>query len=415
MDDSSNLPATERIRVSLLTGGMDPPYVLGLLSGLIGHPVLIDVIGNDEMKNHAVMQNSQVVYHNFRGNQGEHSTIIEKVTRIILYYIQLVWYALKTDSKVFHILWFNKFTYFDRTILNLCYKLLGKKLIYTAHNVNAGERDGTDTLLNRLTLRCLYRMVDHIIVHTDKMKDQLIREFGVKERRVTVIVFGINNTSPRSQATRNDARSMLGVGNQERIILFFGNIAPYKGLDVLVKALARLKKDGEAPKLLIAGKLKDAKSMPYWEDIGRTIEEHNLQGHVIKKIEFIPDQDVELYYKAADVLVLPYRHIFQSGVLFLAYSFGLPVIAADVGSLRNDIVEGKTGFVCRPEDVDHLADTMAQYFRSDLYKNLSTSREEITRYANEKYSWQQGGEATYAVYRSLQQVEWSHDRSGIVR
>ena len=66
--------------------------------------------------------------------------------------------------------------------------------------------------------------------------------------------------------------------------------------------------------------------------------------------EFIPDEETEIYFKAADVLVLPYRHIYQSGVLFLGYSFGLPVLAADVGSLKDEIVEGKTGFVFRPED-----------------------------------------------------------------
>jgi D-inositol-3-phosphate glycosyltransferase len=405
MDNTCIPPAIERIRVSLLTGGMDPPYVLGLLSGLIGHPVLIDVIGNDEMKDQAVMQNQQILYCNFRGNQDEHSTITKKISRIVRYYIQLMWYAFRADSKVFHILWFNRFIYFDRTILNLYYKLLGKKLIYTAHNINAGERDGTDTFLNRLSLRWLYGIVDHIIVHTDKMKDQLIREFDVAEQRVTVMVFGINNTSPRSQMTRQGARDVLGIGIQEQVLLFFGNIAPYKGLDILVKALATLKKNGQAPKLLIAGKIKDSKSLLHWADIERTIEEHNLHQHIIKTIEFIPEQDVELYYKAADVLVLPYRHIFQSGVLFLGYSFGLPVIATDVGSLKNDIVEGHTGFVCRPEDVDHLASTIRRYFRSDLYTNLSMGREDISRYANEKYSWQQGGDTTYAIYRRLLQVK----------
>jgi len=397
------------MRVSLLTGGMDPPYVVGLLSGIIGNPVRIEVIGNDEMKDQAVMRSQQVVYYNLRGNQDDHSTVVQRIVRFLRYYVKLVRYASSTDSEIFHILWFNRFTYFDRTILNLYYKLLGKNLIYTAHNVNAGERDGTDNLLNRLSLRYLYGVVDHIIVHTDKMKEQLIREFGVSERRITVMVFGINNTSPRSRATRFDARKILGVGNHERLVLFFGNIAHYKGLDILVKALARLKNDGEAPKLVIAGKVKDAKSIPHWKEIEKTIEEHNLREYIIKKIEFIPDQDVELYYKAADVSVLPYRHVFQSGVLFLSYSFGLPVIAADVGSLKNDVVEGKTGFVCRAEDAEHLADTITQYFRSGLYKNLNVSREEISRYANEKYSWRQGGATTYAVYSSLQQLKRSHD------
>ena len=76
---------------------------------------------------------------------------------------------------------------------------------------------------------------------------------------------------------------------------------------------------------------------------------------------------MELYIKAAGVLVLPYVHIFQSGVPFLAYSFGLPVIATDVGTLRQDIVEGRTGFVCRPQDSSDLARTIDKYFESELF------------------------------------------------
>ncbi len=86
-------------------------------------------------------------------------------------------------------------------------------------------------------------------------------------------------------------------------------------------------------------------------------------GEYFSRADFIPDDETEVYFKAADVLVLPYRHIYQSGVLFLGYSFGLPVLAADVGALKEDIVEGKTGFVFRPEDPADLAETIARLFR----------------------------------------------------
>ena len=76
---------------------------------------------------------------------------------------------------------------------------------------------------------------------------------------------------------------------------------------------------------------------------------------IIRKIEYVPDEDTEIYFKAADVLILPYTHVFQSGVLFLAYSFGLPAIAADVGSLREEIIEGETGLVFKPRDSVDLA------------------------------------------------------------
>src|SRR5207245_6751110 len=132
--------------------------------------------------------------------------------------------------KVFHILWNNKFELFDRTLLMLYYKLLGKKIALTAHNVNAGRRDSNDSALNRLTLRIQYRLADHIFVHTEAMKSELLGSFGVAERRVSVIAFGINNSVPDTDLTPESAKQRLGIGGGDRVILFFGNIGPYKGL-----------------------------------------------------------------------------------------------------------------------------------------------------------------------------------------
>jgi len=119
------------------------------------------------------------------------------------------------------------------------------------------------------------------------------------------------------------------------------------------------------------------------------------------RIAYIPDEEVEIYFKSADVLILPYKHIFQSGVIFLSYNFGLPVIATDVGSLREDIVDGRNGFISEPESPDDLADKIEAYFHSDLYRNLNGNRSIIIQEANEKYSWEKIGDKTCALYTSL--------------
>src|SRR5205814_8670289 len=105
--------------------------------------------------------------------------------------------------------------------------------------------------------------------------------------------------------------------------------------------------------------------------------------------------------KAADVLVLPYSHVFQSGVLFLGYSFGLPAIAADVGSLKEEVIEGKTGFMFKPRDVSDLARKIDRYFKSDLFHNLEAHRTYIKGYANERYSWCKVARITTSVYAKL--------------
>ena len=124
-------------------------------------------------------------------------------------------------------------------------------------------------------------------------------------------------------------------------------------------------------------------------------------GRILLRAGYIPDEETEVYFKAADVLVLPYRHIYQSGVLFLGYSFGLPVLAADVGALKDEIVEGKTGFIFRPEDPADLARTIDRYFASDLFANITSRRQVIRDFATERHSWDVVGRMTLGVYASL--------------
>jgi glycosyltransferase involved in cell wall biosynthesis len=90
--------------------------------------------------------------------------------------------------------------------------------------------------------------------------------------------------------------------------------------------------------------------------------------------------------------------------LFLGHSFGLPVLTADVGSLKDDIVEGKTGFVFRPEDPVDLARAIERYFASDLYRELNSRRQQIRDYATQRHSWDLVSEMTMSVYARLLQI-----------
>ena len=131
---------------------------------------------------------------------------MEKLSKVLLYYVTLVRYVAHSSPKILHILWNNKFELFDRTILMLYYKALGKRVAFTAHNVNRAKRDAKDSWFNRVTLRIQYRLCDHIFVHTQKMKDELCRDFAVTEKGVTVIPFPINNASPNTELTSVEAK-----------------------------------------------------------------------------------------------------------------------------------------------------------------------------------------------------------------
>lgn len=391
--------AIEKRPVALLTGGADRPYVFGIAPVLISQGVTLDLIGSDELDCPEFHSGPGVNFLNLRGDQRPDSSFVRKVSRVLMYYGKLIRYAATAKPRIFHILWNNKFQLFDRTLLMLYYRLLGKRIVFTAHNVNAGIRDSKDSSLNRLTLRIQYRLCDHIFVHTGKMKAELSEGFGVEAARVTVIPFGINNSLPNTQLTPAEAKQRLGIREGEKTILFFGNITPYKGLEYLIAACQQLQTRSDDYRLIIAGSPDNCKR--YWTAIREAIRENVQRGRVVLRAGFIPDEEVELYFKAADVFVLPYTHIYQSGVLFTGHSFGLPVLAADVGSLKEEIVEGKTGFVFKPGDPVDLARAIERYFASDLFKDLNRRRQEIIDFATERHSWDVVGQMTRGVYAGL--------------
>ena len=389
-----------KLRISLLTGGQDIHYALGLLSGLVPQPLEIEFIGNDLWQDAYVAKSGNVTYYNLRGDQTVEAPLRTKVIRVFKYYLKLVNYAARTRSKLFHIQWLNKFTFFDRTLLNIYYKLLGKKIVFTAHDINYEKLVDRDSFLNRLSLKFMYRIVDHIIVHTEKMKSELVETYHVNKTKISVIPFGINEVIPRTDLTREQARIKLSLLACEKVILFFGNIAPYKGLEFLIHSLAQLREKSENIKLIIAGRIKDD-SQEYWRGIERNIREFGLEDAILRRIEYIPEPEAEIYFKAADVLILPYKNIFQSGVIYTSYRFGLPVIATDVGSLKNDVIVGQTGFICKSENPEDLADKIVQYFKSGLFNDLNTTREKIIQHARTNHSWELTGQRTYNLYKSL--------------
>ena len=385
--------------MALLTGGGDRPYAFGLATALIAKGAAMDLIGSDDLDFPEFHRKSRVRFLNLRGDQNSNVSFLRKTLRVFAYYVRLIWYAATAKPGIFHILWNNKFQTFDRTLLMLYYRLLGKKIVLTVHNVNIGKRDAKDSLFNRLTLQIQYRLTDRLFVHTDKMKLELVDEFGVHPSRITVIPFGINNSVPNTSLTSAGAKEQLRVQAGRRTLLFFGNIAPYKGLEYLIQAFQQVQARSDSYLLIIAGRPKDCEE--YWAPIRETISEDVEKGRILLKTVYISDEDTEVYFKAADVLVLPYTHVYQSGVLFLAHSFGLPVIAADVGSLKDDILEGKTGFVFRSEDPVDLARAIESYFASDLYPHLDSRRQEIRAYAASRHSWETVSLITMSVYSSL--------------
>ena len=388
-----------RGKVALLTGGDDKPYVLGLTQALTDDEIQVEVVGSDALRVPELLNNPGVRFLNLRGSQRPDAGAAAKALRVARYYGRLICYAATSKPRILHILWNNKFELFDRTLLMLYYRILGKRVVLTAHNVNAAKRDHRDSWMNRMSLRIQYNLCDRIFVHTARMRDELSNGFGVSEKKIRVIPFGINQTARKTRLSSAEARGRLGIGVDEKVLLFFGQIAPYKGLAYLISAFSSLTNDGQRYRLIIAGKPKW--SGDYWTEVKSMIAEAGVGSYVTERIEHVPDEETEVFFKAADLLILPYTDIFQSGVLFLGYNFGLPAVVTDVGSLADDVVEGKTGFVCKPKDASDLERAIERYFASPLFRDLDHQRILIKQFANERYSWSKVAAITSAAYADL--------------
>jgi D-inositol-3-phosphate glycosyltransferase len=389
------------IAMALLTGCQDRHYAFGLAMALASRGICVDVVGGDEIDSPELHTSPNLHFLNFRKGQSNHTNFAQKLWKVIVYYANIFQYVARSKPRILHILWNYKLELFDRTILMLYYKVAGKKVVLTVHNVNQARRDSKDSWLNRTTLKIQYQLCDSIFVHTQKMKQELCQDFGVADETVAVIRYPINNAFADTELTPAAAKQRLGLREDEKAILFLGRIVPYKGIEYLLDAFRLLLDEKPAKyRLIVAGEPKKG-SEEYRDEILGFVKRNFDQEQVILRMQYIPDSEMELYLKGADVLVLPYKEIFQSGILFMSYTFGLPVVATDVGSFREDIIEGRTGFLCQPGDPAELAKAIKTYFASDLYRNLKVRRQELKDYANANHSWHGVAELTHAAYAKI--------------
>lgn len=181
--------------------------------------------------------------------------------------------------------------------------------------------------------------------------------------------------------SKQEARAKLGIGSTENILLFFGFIRKYKGLDILLDAIKILKSAnnavaGNGVKLLIAGE--------FYEDrkaYDEQIEKLDIKDSLILRTDFIPDSEVKYYLCAADVVVQPYRTATQSGVTPLAYHFNKPMIVTNVGGLPALVPDNKVGLIAEP-DAASIAAKIVEYFQKGEQHFLPHFLIE-----KQKYSW----------------------------
>jgi len=241
------------------------------------------------------------------------------------------------------------------TILSTIKKNKHSRIVCIADNIVPHEKRPGDRLFTRYFLR----YCDAVVTMSDQVSKDLLL---------------LNNTKPFRQVPhplydhfgeavpKLNARKKLGIDENEKLILFFGFIRKYKGLDLLLKAMSDKRLAEQKIKLLIAGEFYENEK-PY-QDL---IERLEIADRILCHTHFIADPDVRYYLCAADAVVQPYRHATQSGVSPLAYHFERPMIVTDVGGLADGVPHDRAGLVCKP-DSHAIADAILRFYeRGEAY------------------------------------------------
>lgn len=190
---------------------------------------------------------------------------------------------------------------------------------------------------------------------------------------------------------RKDALSKLNLNSEDSYLLFFGFIRAYKGLDLLIEAYSDKRLRNRKLKLIVAGEFYED-ATPYKD----MVKKNNLENEVIFFDHFIRDDEVPVFFSAADLVVQPYKSATQSGVTQIAFYFEKPMLVTDVGGLREIVADQKCGYVVRPES-EAIADAIVDFFDN----NRKESFAEGVRQEKEKFSWDKMTKAIGEVYRNI--------------
>jgi glycosyltransferase involved in cell wall biosynthesis len=273
------------------------------------------------------------------------------------------------------------------TISSLLRTFTRSRILFICHNVVAHESRFMDNLCTKSVLR----KGDYYLVHSDddfkNLKGILPRANVKKTYHPSYDVFNYQDTS------KDATRQQLGLAG--RVLLFFGFVRPYKGLKYVIEALPLIR-ERLAVTLLVVGEFWEKKE-PYL----RRIDELKVQDSVRIVDDYIPNEKVQTYFGASDVVILPYVSGTGSGIVQMAYGFNKPVIATRVGSLPDVVQDGVTGFLVEPGSAEAIADAVIRFYEENRETNFI---QHITE-EREKYSWDRMVEVIESFVTSSESYE----------
>lgn len=264
------------------------------------------------------------------------------------------------------------------TIAHLVKRNTGVKIVFICHNVVPHEGGGV--IDRRLALTVLSRG-DAMVVHSEQDRLRLLALLPeARVYKAAIPTYAPLGDGAAGHAGR-DLRRELGLPEGAPVVLFFGFVRPYKGLEYLIQAM-RSVRERVGAHLLVVGEFWTAP-----EFYQRYADEFGVSDAMTIVNRYVPNEDLGQYFALADAVVLPYVSATQSAVVQLAFGFGKPVITTRVGGLHEVVEDGVTGLIVPPQDEGALAEAIVRYFEAGLAAPMAENVRRVG--AGRTFSWQQ--------------------------
>lgn len=299
-------------------------------------------------------------------------------------------YLRRYKPDIIHFQWVS-LAAFDGIFLRRLRKIA--PLVLTVHD-SEPYHGAPSSRFQLMGLFSTFRYFEHYIVHTRYSKEALVCQLGLPKHRISVIPHGVFTYYRDLVSGLKCSEKDLQLASKKKI-LFFGLLKPYKGVDFLLEAFSRFveKRANEAILQIVGYPRMPIK--PLQELAVRLGIDHCVSWD----LRFVDEKEVAAYFSQADVVVLPYRRIDQSGVLMIAMAFGKPVIASRVGGFSETIEDGVTGFLFEPGDVEMLARVLDRVLNDNELRWRIVSA--IEKLASGDLSWNNIAEHTMRLYDEI--------------
>lgn len=375
--------------VFIINPGMVDDYVYQLASALSKKTASVHIFGSNDYEDKKTEFINFNYYNyffdinnnNFISKYPKFKSLLKGILYVFMH-IYLLYCVKKIKPHIIHFQW-SRIAVIDCFFLYFYNHI---PVVYTMHNTTLNHGDVSFVNYLNAGFKLFLNRVSSIIVHTKYSQQKFLESFEKYKHKVNVVPHGLLTFKDKKNTPINFYNFA-----SEKVILFFGNIQHYKGLDILINAMYYLKK--ENIKLLIVGRsqisIKNLKALSKKLDVDK---------HIFWRLAYITEEEVSETFKVAKAIILPHRHIDQSGVLMSAINFEMPIIASNLGGFSEIIEDGKNGYLFKKEDSEDLALKIKKLFQDSNLKYVS---QQVTLLKNNWKSWDEIANDTIKIYKSI--------------